>query len=32
VQQRYDNYEPYFKKHDIAFLRLAEPGDSVTLA
>jgi len=32
VQQRYDNYEPYFKKHNIAFLRLAEPGDSVTLA
>ncbi|TGE06420.1 MBL fold metallo-hydrolase [Hymenobacter fodinae] len=31
VEQRYDTYEPYFKKHSIAFHRLAAPGDSVTL-
>jgi len=32
VQQRYDNYGPYFEKHGIEFHRLAEPGDAITLA
>jgi L-ascorbate metabolism protein UlaG (beta-lactamase superfamily) len=32
IQQRYDNYEPYFEKYGMRFLRLAAPGDAVTLA
>ena len=31
VQQRYDNYGPYFEKHGIVFHRLAAPGDSVSV-
>jgi L-ascorbate metabolism protein UlaG (beta-lactamase superfamily) len=31
IEQRYDNYVPECKKLSIEFLRLAKPGDSVTL-
>ncbi|MBF9223389.1 MBL fold metallo-hydrolase (plasmid) [Hymenobacter aerilatus] len=31
IQQRYENYGPYFEKHGIVFHRLAEPGDAITL-
>ena len=31
VQQRYENYGPYFEKHGITFHRLAEPGAAITL-
>ncbi|GAB2798504.1 MBL fold metallo-hydrolase [Hymenobacter latericoloratus] len=32
VQQRYENYGPYFEKQGIVFHRLGEPGDAITLA
>lgn len=31
VTQRYDNYEPYFKKLGIVFHRLEQPGQSVSI-
>lgn len=31
VTQRYDNYEPYFKKLGIVFHRLEQPGQSVSV-
>ncbi|MBO3272185.1 MBL fold metallo-hydrolase [Hymenobacter defluvii] len=31
VEQRYDNYEPFFAKHGIVFHRLAEPGAAIIL-
>ena len=31
LEQRYDNYGPYFEKHGIVFHRLAAPGDAVAM-